>query len=63
MKKIHAGDYRVPPGKKIDLGEWPTKVKPIYDSKEEYRSLLTDHIEKLSGRQACCTPPTNTRCW
>jgi PPK2 family polyphosphate:nucleotide phosphotransferase len=51
MKKIHAGDYRVPPGKKIDLGEWPTKVKPIYDSKEEYRSLLTDHIEKLSARQ------------
>jgi PPK2 family polyphosphate:nucleotide phosphotransferase len=51
MKKIHAGDYRVPPGKKIDLGEWPTKVKPVYDSKEEYRSLLTDHIEKLSARQ------------
>jgi PPK2 family polyphosphate:nucleotide phosphotransferase len=51
MKKIHAGDYRVPPGKKIDLDKWPTKVKPVYDSKEEYRSLLTDHIEKLSARQ------------
>jgi PPK2 family polyphosphate:nucleotide phosphotransferase len=51
MKKIHAGDYRVPPGRKIDLDKWPTKVKPVYDSKEEYRSLLTDHIEKLSARQ------------
>ena len=52
MKKIHAGDYRVPPGKKIDLGKWPTKVKPAYDSKEEYKSLLAAHIEKLSERQS-----------
>jgi len=52
MKKIHAGDYRVPPGKKIDLDKWPTIVKPVYDSKEEYRSLLTDHIEKLRARQS-----------
>jgi PPK2 family polyphosphate:nucleotide phosphotransferase len=52
MKKLHAGDYRVPPGKKIDLGKWPTKVKPVYDSKDEYKSLLTAHIEKLSERQS-----------
>ncbi len=52
MKKIHAGDYRVPPGKSIDLGKWPTKVKQVYDSKEEYRSLLAAHIEKLSERQS-----------
>jgi len=52
MKKIHASDYRVPPGKKIDLGKWPTKVKPVYSSKEEYKSLLADHIEKLSERQS-----------
>ena len=52
MTKIHAGDYRVPPGKKVDLGKWPTKVKPAYDSKEEYRSLLAAHIEKLSERQS-----------
>jgi PPK2 family polyphosphate:nucleotide phosphotransferase len=51
MKKLHASDYRVPPGKKIDLGKWPTKVKPVYDSKEEYKSLLSAHIEKLSERQ------------
>ena len=52
MKKLHAADYRVPPGKKIDLSKWPTKVKPVYDSKEEYRSMLADHIEKLSERQS-----------
>jgi len=32
MKKIHARDYRVPPGKKIDLDQWPTSVAPVYDS-------------------------------
>ena len=52
MKKIHAADYRVPPGKSIDLSNWSTKVKPAYDSKEEYRSLLAAHIEKLSERQS-----------
>jgi PPK2 family polyphosphate:nucleotide phosphotransferase len=52
MKKLHAGDYRVPPGKKIDLGKWPTKVRPVYDSKEEYKSLLSAHIGKLSERQS-----------
>ena len=52
MKTLHAADYRVPAGKKINLGNWPTKVKPVYDSKEEYRSLLADHIEKLSTRQS-----------
>jgi PPK2 family polyphosphate:nucleotide phosphotransferase len=52
MKKIHADDFRVPPGKKIDLGKWPTKVNPVYNSKEESKSLLTEHKEKLSERQS-----------
>jgi len=52
MKKNHAGDYRVPPGKKIDLGKWPTKVKALCGSKEEYTSLLSTHIQKLSERQS-----------
>jgi PPK2 family polyphosphate:nucleotide phosphotransferase len=51
MKKLHAGDYRVPSGKKIDLGKWPTKVKALCGSKEEYTSLLGAHIQKLSERQ------------
>jgi PPK2 family polyphosphate:nucleotide phosphotransferase len=52
MKKLHAGDYRVPPGKKIDLRKWPTKVKALCGSKEEYTSLLGAHIQKLSERQS-----------
>jgi PPK2 family polyphosphate:nucleotide phosphotransferase len=52
MKKMHADDFRVRPGKQVDLGKCPTKVKPIYDSKEEYKELIAEHIEKLSERQS-----------
>jgi len=52
MKKIHANDYRVPSGKKIGLGKWPTKVKALCGSKEEYTSLLDSQIQKLSERQS-----------
>jgi len=51
MKKIDPDDFRVRPGKKVDLDKWPTKGKPICDSKEEYEKLLREHIEKLSDRQ------------
>lgn len=51
MKKIDAEQFRVRPGKKVDLGKWPTKVKPAYESKEEYKALLEDHTQKLSARQ------------
>jgi len=40
MKKINPDDYRVPPGKKVDLDKWPTKGKPVYSSKQEYAKLL-----------------------
>lgn len=52
MKKFDAEQFRVRPGKKVDLRKWPTRVKPVYGSKEEYKALLADHIEKLSARQS-----------
>ena len=51
MKKINPDDYRVRPGKKVDLDKWPTKGKPVYSSQEEFESLLKEHIEKLSAQQ------------
>jgi len=51
MKNIHADEFRVRAGKKIDLSKWPTRVKPNYASKEEYKALLAEHTEKLSARQ------------
>jgi PPK2 family polyphosphate:nucleotide phosphotransferase len=52
MKKIHAGDFRVRGGKKIDLDEWPTRVKPVYASKEEYNEILAEHVIKLRDEQS-----------
>ncbi len=49
--KIDSKDFRVRPGAKVKLGEWPTIVKPVYKSKEQYQELLAEHVEKLSSLQ------------
>jgi PPK2 family polyphosphate:nucleotide phosphotransferase len=51
MKKINPEDYRVKPGKKVDLADWPTKGKPVYSSDKEYQQLLSEHIQKLAELQ------------
>jgi PPK2 family polyphosphate:nucleotide phosphotransferase len=51
MKKIEPGDFRVGAGKKVDLDKWPTRVKPVYHSREEYQALLAEHVHTLSDRQ------------
>ncbi len=38
-------------GKKVKLSKWPTIVKPVYKSKEQYQELLAAHVEKLSSLQ------------
>jgi polyphosphate kinase 2 (PPK2 family) len=48
---IDPKDYRVPPGKKVDLGKWPTIVDPYSKSTKQYKQLLQQHIEKLSSQQ------------
>ncbi|HEV8146523.1 MAG TPA: ADP-polyphosphate phosphotransferase [Bryobacteraceae bacterium] len=52
MKRIDTEDFRVRPGKRLDLGKLPTDVKAVYRSKDEYHSLLAEHVEKLSERQS-----------
>jgi PPK2 family polyphosphate:nucleotide phosphotransferase len=49
--KINSKDFRVPSGKKVNLSEWPTLVKPYFKSKEEYQELLDKHKEQLSKLQ------------
>jgi PPK2 family polyphosphate:nucleotide phosphotransferase len=49
--KINSKDFRVQTGKKVELAEWPTAVKPVYKSKEEYQELLEKHVEELSSLQ------------
>ena len=49
--KINSKDFRVRPGEKVRLTEWPTSVKPICKSKDQYQELLAEHVEKLSSLQ------------
>jgi PPK2 family polyphosphate:nucleotide phosphotransferase len=52
MKTINPDDFRVRAGKKVDLRKWPTKVKPAYNSKEQYETILREHAAKLSDQQS-----------
>ncbi len=49
--KINSKDFRVPPGAKLKLREWPTIVKPICKSKKQYQKLLEEHVGELSSLQ------------
>jgi PPK2 family polyphosphate:nucleotide phosphotransferase len=51
MMKIDSKDFRVRPGKKVELRKWPTIVKPFCESKKAYQKLLGEHVEKLSSLQ------------
>jgi len=48
---IDIKDFQVPAGKKVNLDKWPTKVKPVYKSKKEYREVLEKQVEELSEQQ------------
>jgi PPK2 family polyphosphate:nucleotide phosphotransferase len=43
--------FRVREGQRVDLKKRPTRVAPFYESKDAYRSLLAEHVDKLSQRQ------------
>ena len=49
--KIHIKDFRVAEGDEVDLGKRPTKVDPVYKSKDQYKTLLEDHVQRLSDQQ------------
>ena len=49
--KINAKDFRVQEGTKVKLKKWPTLVKPVYRSKEQYQELLGKHVGELSTLQ------------
>ena len=49
--KINSKDFRVRPGKKVQLSEWPTIVKPFRKSKKAYQELLEEHVAELSALQ------------
>lgn len=48
---MNSKDFRVRPGEKVDLREWPIIVKPFFRSKKGYQELLAEHVEELSSLQ------------
>jgi PPK2 family polyphosphate:nucleotide phosphotransferase len=49
--KIDSKEFRVREGEAVDLKKWPTKIDPVYKSKEHYKSLLEEHVAKVNAMQ------------
>jgi PPK2 family polyphosphate:nucleotide phosphotransferase len=49
--RIQSSDYRVSPGTQVDLSKHPTVVRPSYQSKRQYRDLLSAHVKELGAQQ------------
>jgi PPK2 family polyphosphate:nucleotide phosphotransferase len=48
---IKSNDFRVREDAKVDLGEWPTRVDPVYATDDEYQDILRKHVKALSAQQ------------
>jgi PPK2 family polyphosphate:nucleotide phosphotransferase len=49
--KIDLEEFRVPAGKKVKLEEWPTDIRPLYNSESHYKELLAADVGELSDLQ------------
>jgi PPK2 family polyphosphate:nucleotide phosphotransferase len=49
--KINSKGFGVREGDEVSLKKWPTKVDPVYKSKEQYKKLLEEHVAQLSSQQ------------
>ncbi len=50
--KIKLSDFRVPHGGSVKLKKWPTEVKQVYKSKEDYEKMLNSKTERLGELQS-----------
>jgi PPK2 family polyphosphate:nucleotide phosphotransferase len=46
--KISSKGFRVREGDTVNLRKWPTIVKPVYKSKDQYQKLLEEHVAQLT---------------
>lgn len=49
--KIDTAEFRVPEGIAVNLNKWPTRVKPLWKSKQQYHHVLKSHVKELSALQ------------
>ena len=52
MATIDPKRFRVRPGHPVDLRKWPTRIPPVFASKEEYQIHLQRHVAELSLLQS-----------
>ena len=50
--KIKPEKFRVRENENVKLKHWPTRVKPFYQSKEEYKQILEAHVAEMSALQS-----------
>ncbi len=48
---IETKQFRVKEDQKVDLSKWPTRVPPVYPTKEAYQAMLAAHVTRLSDLQ------------
>jgi PPK2 family polyphosphate:nucleotide phosphotransferase len=48
---INFDEFRVPPGRRLNIKDRPTKIKPLFRSKVHYELLLRKHTDELSSLQ------------
>ena len=49
--KIDIKDFRIREGEAVKLKQWPTKIKPLYKSKDDYKDILAESLKELRVRQ------------
>jgi PPK2 family polyphosphate:nucleotide phosphotransferase len=48
---IDVSAFRVPPGQTVRLADWPTRIAPLYKSRERYLKTLASQVAQLSDLQ------------
>ena len=49
--KIQTEPFRVEEDEAVDLEKRPTRVEPVYKSKEHYQEILRDHVNEMADLQ------------
>jgi len=50
--RIDSDDFRVRVGTPVKLDKWPTRVRPVCQSREEYRAMLAEHGKQMNALQS-----------
>jgi PPK2 family polyphosphate:nucleotide phosphotransferase len=50
--KIKSEKFRVRENENVKLKRWPTRIKPFYESKDQYKEILETHVAEMSALQS-----------